>query len=93
MKPLHPVVWSEGTILTQQHFQAWEEYWEEKNRQGLHLQKSYFWGFSILDIDESSLLSGHFSIQQCQAIFQNGLMITFDAKKQGPLMYTLPTAG
>jgi type VI secretion system protein ImpJ len=71
MKPM----WSEGIYVTPQHFQALDEYLErDAARRSDMLHRNAF-GVAELEIDESRLPNGVFTIQRLRAIMPDGLPI------------------
>jgi len=70
---LQPVIWSKGTFLTPQHFQAQERFLESQ----LHFQLDALnfrpWGFSSLSIDQKALSNGDFSLLTATGVFPDGL--------------------
>ena len=86
MKPiLNPVVWSEGTLLTQQHFQQWQLFLEQQRIETMKMSEPYYWGVQSLSIDESALLNGVFRVKECQAIFPHGQLVMFNTEQSGEL--------
>lgn len=91
MSTTRKVVWAEGILLTQQHFQQWEYYHHQQRFLLLNTLKSHAWGISQLIIDEDLLNNGIFLIQKCRIIFQDGKLIQYDAAVDPPLTYQLKT--
>jgi type VI secretion system protein ImpJ len=73
MKPLQPVIWTKGTILTPQHLQLQDRFHE--NLLQFHLDNLLFrpWGFSSIEISQQALAAGTFSISRCSGIMPDGL--------------------
>src|SRR5215467_8835523 len=73
MKPLQPVIWTKGTILTPQHLQLQDRFHE--NLLQFHLDNLIFrpWGFATLQISQEALAAGTFSISRCSGIMPDGL--------------------
>lgn len=74
------VIWAEGILLGQQHFQQWD-----KQQQACHTWlcqnlSAFLWGISNLEIDETALDDGRFAIKLCSAAYPNGQIIEYDAK-------------
>ena len=89
MTSTREVVWAEGILLTQQHFQQWEYYHHQQHYLLMNSLKSHAWGISQLIIDEDLLRNGIFLIQKCKIIFQDGKLIPYDASIDPPLSYQL----
>lgn len=91
MTSTRKVVWAEGILLTQQHFQQWEYYHNQQHNLLMNALKSHAWGVSQLFIDEDLLSNGIFLIQKCKIIFRDGKVIQYDAAIDPPLSYQLKT--
>ncbi len=89
MSKTHKIIWAEGILLSQQHFQQWEIYHQQQNRYLLHALRSHAWGLCELVIDEDMLSSGILLIKKCKVIFQSGILIKYDATIDAPLCYHL----
>jgi len=89
---LQKVVWAEGMVLGQQHFQAWDSY-VEKSQQLFNVAVAPLgWGFSHLDIDEESLKSGVFRIRKFTAVFPCGNLVQYDFSASSPLSCEISTS-
>src|SRR5688572_32859129 len=66
---LQPVIWSKGTFLTPQHFQAQERFLESQLHFKLDALNFRPWGFSRLSIDQQALATGDFSIVAAAGVF------------------------
>jgi len=76
------VVWAEGILLTQQHFQSWDRY-----QQVLRIFEHRYlhpldWGIIELTIDEDALENGYFTLKKCKAIFKERISIDY-TQQQG----------
>jgi type VI secretion system protein ImpJ len=80
----NPIQWSEGMLLSSQHFQQNHIYWESQNRHHLELYHPFFWGFKNLKINETRLLDGIVCIEQIHAVMPDGLVIYYDSKSGSP---------
>ena len=84
MKSLKQVVWSEGMLLGQQHFQYWDDY--------LHAHHDFYrettaplgWGVVKAIIDEEALQNGQFQLNDYAFVFPDGTVAHHDPD-QGPL--------
>lgn len=73
------LVWSEGTVLGQQHLQQFEQSFLSKicwNRREL---LSGLWGFSYLKVDEKSLPNGVLLIEYAELVLKNGMQVSIDS--------------
>lgn len=66
------VVWGEGTLISPQHFQQQERYFETLIN-NFALNKNYYWGFKNLDFNESAKEIGVLEVTQISGFFKNGL--------------------
>jgi type VI secretion system protein ImpJ len=73
MKPLQPVIWTKGTILTPQHLQLQDRFLE--NLLQFHLESLSFrpWGFISLQISQEALAAGMLSISRASGVLADGL--------------------
>ncbi len=90
MTAFRKVVWAEGVMLGQQHFQQWERYLShEKSLDRLKMQP-YNWGLSDIRIDEALLSQGQFSLSRLSALMPDRRWVKFDALYDGNLDRPLP---
>ncbi len=73
MKPLQPVIWTKGTILTPQHLQSQDRFLE--NLLQFQVENLLFrpWGFGTLQISQEALAAGMLSISRASGILADGL--------------------
>lgn len=78
-------IWAEGIFLSQQHFQQWDHYLEQQ--QYLQFSSTNGSSYGLIDcvIDEGALLTGHFRLQRCSAIFPGGQVIAYNSATSEPL--------
>ncbi len=89
MATTRKVVWAEGILLTQQHFQQWDHYSYQQHYLLMNILKSHAWGVAQLIIDEDLVSNGLFLIKKCKIIFQDGQFIQYDSAIDLPLSYQL----
>jgi type VI secretion system protein ImpJ len=82
---LQKVVWAEGIVLGQQHFQRWDNYLEKKQQLLSRAAAPLGWGVIDLDVDMESLKAGVFRLNKCTAILPCGNLIEYDAATAAPL--------
>lgn len=82
MKRLQPVIWSKGTLLTPQHLQAQDRFFEDALQFQIDSLNFQPWGFSNITIDPQMLAGGVFSISSASGIFHDGLL--FDIPHSDP---------
>jgi type VI secretion system protein ImpJ len=75
MPQLQPVVWSKGVLLSPQHLQAQDRFFEDTLRFLAGALSFRNWGFSSLQIDAAGLSQGRLSVTQASGIFPDGLML------------------
>jgi type VI secretion system protein ImpJ len=86
---LQKVVWAEGIVLGQQHFQAWDTYFEQRQQLLNRAVAPMGWGVIQIDIDQESLKAGVFRLSNCTAVLPCGNLVQYDAAKSVPLSYDL----
>lgn len=84
-----PICWHEGMLLSPQHFQQNQQYWEGQIRQVVSLLSPSYWGVSKLKIDRAALLEGEISILHLSAMMPDGLLIEYNVKSDRPLALLL----
>lgn len=69
------VAWSEGMFLEPEHFQQWERYHERLLHLCFKPIKPFWYGIIELQIDDSNIADGNFSLEHCYAIFPDGSIV------------------
>ena len=54
MDKLRKMVWAEGVLLGQQHFQQWENFFNQQHVVCLQAQSPFAYGLTVLSIDEEA---------------------------------------
>ncbi len=93
MNALHKVVWAEGIFLGQQHFQAWDRQLEASQQLRSRALHPFAWGVLACSVDEKALETGCFRLQNCQVIFADGRLASYDAAEQPALALQLEAGG
>lgn len=83
MKQLQRPLWMKGVLLTPQHLQVQDRFFEELV--GFHLSAASFqpWGFSRLEIDREALQEGSLVVAQAAGLLADG--VAFDSPGSDPL--------
>lgn len=89
MKTLQRILWAEGILLGQQHFQQWDHYHHARQDFLLRAIAPVHRGIKKLVIDEQALQYGQVIIKQCQAIFAHGVIVDYDARVAPALSLSL----
>ncbi|RBO81900.1 type VI secretion system baseplate subunit TssK [Marinomonas aquiplantarum] len=84
-----PVCWHEGMLLSPQHFQQDNQYWEAQLQHLTLTSQPYRWGVVSMSLDESQLLEGVICLQSLHAIMPDGLQIAYDVRYDQPLLIDL----
>ncbi len=71
------VSWSEGMLLSPQHFQQNDIYWNALLRHQLSLMKTHSWGVAELSLDANQLVKGIVVIERLHALMDDGLLIDY----------------
>lgn len=74
---LNPVVWSKGTFLQAQHFQAQDRYLEALVDFRIQAMSPECWGFVEMDIDSSLLVKNVVSLRRASGVMRDGLAFDF----------------
>ncbi|MFO0698099.1 MAG: type VI secretion system baseplate subunit TssK [Nitrospira sp.] len=78
------VVWSEGLLLTPQHFQQWDRHLEGLIAERFRIQDPFAWGLTNLDIDHDGLANGRFTLLKCRVVLPDGLVIDIPDEDGAP---------
>lgn len=84
MNNLKRVVWSEGMMLGQQHFQLWDDYIHAHQDFQREIHAPLGWGVVRAAIDEEALQNGQFQLNDYAIVFADGTIVQHD-KDQAPL--------
>ena len=84
MRQLQPVIWSKGVALSPQHMQAQDRFFEETLHFQLEALAFRSWGFTELQVDDTALSDGVFSISRGAGIFPDGLLVDMPASDPLP---------
>ncbi|WP_133131013.1 type VI secretion system baseplate subunit TssK [Legionella yabuuchiae] len=90
MPSYRKVIWAEGILLGQQHFQLWDNFQHHQQRLIQNYSHSYNWGIAVLTVDESFLPQRQFRVNRCVALLEDGRWVDFDDAYDEPLMIELP---
>lgn len=89
MKSMRKVIWAEGMFLGQQHFQLWDRYYEAYQNLQSRSISPMAWGLLSYSIDEEALENGQFRVSECQVIFPDGRLVSYDITEDAPLALDL----
>lgn len=73
----NPVQWSEGMLLSPQHFQQADAYWQAQLQHRQALLQPDGWGLSLLDIDPVALASGQVRLRRLECLMPDGTAVVF----------------
>lgn len=71
------IQWSEGMLLSPQHFQQSDIYWNAHLHHRLSLLTPNFWGIGQLSLDPSLLKAGRIRVVSLEAVMPDGLAVAF----------------
>ncbi|KGI78271.1 type VI secretion system baseplate subunit TssK [Oleiagrimonas soli] len=71
------VSWTEGMLLSPQHFQQNDIYWHATLRQRMAAIQPNFWGIQTLKLDITELVKGRVAIERLRAIMGDGLLVDY----------------
>lgn len=66
------VVWGEGTLISPQHFQQQERYFDALINKNYSLNQNYYWGFRELSFNDSASQMGVLEVKKASGFFKNG---------------------
>ncbi len=89
MKGIRKVIWAEGMFLGQQHFQAWDRYYEACQSLQMRSISPLSWGLLNYEIDREALGNAQFRLVRCQAMFPDGRLVSYDASEDTSLVLDL----
>ncbi len=90
MRILQPVIWAKGTFLSPQHLQVQDRFVESVLQFRLEALQFRPWGFSKLQINQESLVTGAFAVHAAAGLFPDGL--PFDIPDSDPAPPVKPLA-
>lgn len=79
--------WSEGMMLSPQHFQQNDIYWQQQLRHLMAQLQPYYWGVIDIAIDEALLREGKMRVDRLQCVMPDGLVIQHEAATQDEVLY------
>jgi type VI secretion system protein ImpJ len=83
------VLWKEGLFLTQQHFQAENQYHEGTARFFTKSLTEFYWGIYQVNLDLDAISNGQFQVKSLQAIMKDGTLLRCPDIDQVPPMRTI----
>lgn len=78
------LLWSEGMLLSPQHFQQQEIHLQAQLHQRLAGLSPYAWGLRHLRLDQANLAKGQLAVEECDAVLEDGLPLVFRAANRTP---------
>ncbi|TQV87261.1 type VI secretion system baseplate subunit TssK [Aliikangiella coralliicola] len=79
----HPVQWSEGMLLSPQHFQQQQIYLELRMCQQLQLGSSNYWGVTDLKVNAIDFSAEVLTIERIRGVMPDGLVINYTRSEEG----------
>lgn len=80
------VRWSEGMLLSPQHFQQDRLFWQAHVRRQIDSAGPDLWGVRTLDIDLSSLASGCVAVTALECLMPDGALVQFPGNASQPVL-------
>lgn len=69
--------WSEGMLLSPQHFQQNDIYWERRLRHLMGQLQPHYWGLLDLAVDRSALAEGRVLLERLECVMPDGLVVQY----------------
>lgn len=89
-----PLLWSEGMLLTPQHFQQSDLYWSEQLHHQMGQLRPHFWGLLSMELDQARLTGGEVFVTRLHCVTPDGLVVHHDtAAGDEPLSLKLSDDG
>jgi len=85
------VLWTEGMLLKPQHLQQNDRYFSHRMLKNISAFQPYYWGVSSLELDNSLLNLGKFSLSKCSGFFQDGTYFDIPSQDHSPEPITIPS--
>ncbi len=85
MMGMDKVLWTEGILLSQQHFQCWDDFYNKEQRFRFSTLSPDCWGISRLEIVESALAQGEFILETVEAVMPNGHIVEYHRRMDEPM--------
>lgn len=79
-----PILWSEGMLLTPQHFQQNDLYWSEQLAHLMGQLRPHFWGVLHLELDQARLGGGEVVATRLHCVTPDGLVVHHDSTAGDP---------
>ena len=84
MRQMQGVLWTKGLLLSPQHLQLQDRYFEDQLSFHLGALSRYPWGFSALTVDPEALEGGVLSVPSASGIMEDGLLFDFPEADPAP---------
>jgi type VI secretion system protein ImpJ len=84
MKPLQPVIWTKGAILTPQHLQLQDRFLENLLQFQLDNLSFRPWGFAELQVNQEAMAAGMFGVSRAVGILPDGLPFEIPGSDAAP---------
>lgn len=79
------VQWSEGMLLSPQHLQQNDLYWQEQLRFRLQQALPHGWGLLLLELDAVKFKAGVVAVKRLECVMPDGTPVTFPGSYTGAL--------
>ncbi|MFO6419208.1 type VI secretion system baseplate subunit TssK [Hylemonella sp. W303a] len=83
------VQWTEGMLLSPQHFQQQDIYWQSQLQHLLALQQPHGWGLVSLEFDPAALAQHVLRVIRLHAVTPDGLVVQFPGHHESSLELNL----
>ncbi len=79
------VVWSEGLLLTPQHFQQQDRYHEEQSADLLRASRAFYYGFTSLSLQAEAIHNGLVLIEEASGVLPKGTPFSIPERDTSPM--------
>lgn len=84
MSRYRKVIWNEGMLLSPQHFQQWDNYYESLLNARLRSVMPYEWGVLDLQLSNEAVTNGKVELERCSAVMPDGLLVNVPRADAAP---------
>ena len=84
MRQMQPVLWTKGILLSPQHLQTQDRFFEDLLQFRLSALTFQPWGFHTLEIDREALAAGAIALTAASGIFPDGLLFDMPGSDAAP---------
>ncbi|RUO33738.1 type VI secretion system baseplate subunit TssK [Aliidiomarina soli] len=89
MKVVEKIVWAEGVVLTQQHFQRWDSLQTATHAAWHSMLTAYPWGVDSIAWNTTALANQRLELTELKAAFPDGRLVHFQPSEATPVQMVI----